>query len=38
MKKILALAAAAAGVVVALKRKRGQSNSDVWKDATRSES
>jgi hypothetical protein len=38
MKKLLALAVAAAGIVFALKKKKGQSSTDVWKDATRSES
>ena len=38
MKKLLALAVAAAGVVFALKKKKGQSSTDVWKDATRSQS
>ena len=35
MKKLLALAAAAAGVVFAMKRKKGQGNTDVWQQATR---
>jgi hypothetical protein len=38
MKKFLALAAAVAGVVFALKRKKGQSSTDVWQQATRSQS
>jgi hypothetical protein len=39
MKKLLALAAAAAGVVFALKRKKkGQSSTDVWQQATRPQS
>ncbi|HEY2042567.1 MAG TPA: DLW-39 family protein [Jatrophihabitans sp.] len=36
MKKLLALAAAAAGVIALAKRKKGQSSADVWKQATRS--
>jgi hypothetical protein len=35
MRKLLALAAAAAGVQYVLKRRRGQQASDVWRDATR---
>ena len=34
MKKLLALAAAAAGLQYLLKRKKGQHSSDVWRDAT----
>ncbi|MGI8666774.1 MAG: DLW-39 family protein [Jatrophihabitans sp.] len=36
MKKLLAIAAAAAGVQYLLKRKKGQQSSDVWHQATRS--
>jgi hypothetical protein len=35
MKKLLAMALAAAGVQYLLKRKRGQQNQDVWRQATR---
>jgi hypothetical protein len=35
MKKLLMLAAAAAGVQFAMKRKKAQDSSDVWKQATR---
>jgi hypothetical protein len=38
MKKLLALAAMAVGVVFALKRKKGHSSTDVWQQATRSQS
>jgi hypothetical protein len=38
MKKLLALAAAVVGVVFALKRKKGQRSTDVWQQATRSQS
>ena len=34
MKKVLLLAAAAAGVNYALKRKKGQGSSAVWQQAT----
>jgi hypothetical protein len=34
MRKLLALAAAAAGVRYLLRRRRGQQASDVWRDAT----
>jgi hypothetical protein len=34
VKKLLALAAMAAGVRYALNRKRGQDSSEVWKQAT----
>jgi hypothetical protein len=36
MKKLLAVAAAAAGLIALAKRKKGQSSSDVWQQATRS--
>ncbi len=35
VKKLLMLAAAAIGVQYALKRKKGQDSSEVWKQATR---
>ena len=35
MKKLLAMALAAAGIQYLLKRKRGQQSQDVWRDATR---
>jgi hypothetical protein len=38
MKKLLALAAAAAGLLFALKNKKGKSSTDVWQQATRSQS
>jgi len=38
MKKLLALAVAAAGLVFALKKKKGQSSTDVWQNATRPKS
>ncbi|MEO6702969.1 MAG: DLW-39 family protein [Jatrophihabitantaceae bacterium] len=34
MKKLLALALTAAGVQYAMKRRKGQQNSDVWRQAT----
>ena len=35
MKKLLLLAAAAIGAQYAMKRKKGQDSSEVWKQATR---
>jgi hypothetical protein len=35
MKKLLAVALAAVGAQYLLKRKRGQQNQDVWRQATR---
>ena len=37
MKKLFAIVGAAAGILLALKRKKGQSSTDVWKQATRPE-
>ena len=34
MKKLLAIALAAAGAQFALKRRKGKENADVWKQAT----